>query len=611
MLDIFISYASEDLNRIKPFAEALQNEGFSVFWDRTIPPGKVWRQFIGDALEDTRCVIVVWTKASIKSSWVQEEADSGLKRGILIPVFFDKVEPPLGFRNFQAADLSNWNPDEPSEKLITFFKDIREALKLISKQPDKGAIQRSGEQEGEYPLTTVMPSHAVLVAARETAKITQEELSYRTGVNVAIIKSLEKGGELCLIDTLKIVTKALHIDYSTAILDIKPGTRTIAEQIDFETYIQEKTKEFVGRNAIFDATEMFVQNNPRGYFLLRGDPGIGKSAIAAQFVKQHVYVHHFNIRAAGICNPEIFLNNLLVQLCARFELDATVFCQRLLKPGGLTELLNAASKKLSDNNKLVIIIDALDEVDRSAHIYGENLLYLPSILPKGVYIVTTLRHEPVPLRIDCEQTEFNIQHDGPDNVGDIRRNLNQSLRKRGIQKYLAAQKISKEKFIDILAKKSEGNFIYLVYVLAEIMQCADESLDLNMLPSGLANYYEDHWRRMRDADEDSWFAYKLPVVVALTVTKAPVSIELLAKFSGIRQRARIVDVLEQWKSFLHVTQEEKGGERIRVYSLYHNSFYDFIKEKDQVKEAGVSLKQFHKNIAHELQDAFKEFIHGK
>ena len=40
MGDIFISYAREDRNRIKPLAEALEKQGWSVFWDRTIPAGQ-------------------------------------------------------------------------------------------------------------------------------------------------------------------------------------------------------------------------------------------------------------------------------------------------------------------------------------------------------------------------------------------------------------------------------------------------------------------------------------------------------------------------------------------------------------------------------------------
>lgn len=108
MADIFISYSSEDASRIRPLAEALDKQGWSVFWDRKIPPGKTWREVIGEALESARAVIVAWSETSAKSRWVQEEADWGLKRNVLIPFFIEDVEPPLGFGAIQAANLTDW-----------------------------------------------------------------------------------------------------------------------------------------------------------------------------------------------------------------------------------------------------------------------------------------------------------------------------------------------------------------------------------------------------------------------------------------------------------------------------------------------------------------------
>ena len=75
----------------------------------------------------------------------------------------------------------------------------------------------------------------------------------------------------------------------------------IRDQIhDYTRYIEEKSRSFVGRQWVFDAIDRFMDENSRGYFFIIGDPGIGKSALAAQTVKQNGYVHHFNIRAEGI-----------------------------------------------------------------------------------------------------------------------------------------------------------------------------------------------------------------------------------------------------------------------------------------------------------------------
>ena len=43
MSDIFLSYASDDLARIHPLVQFLTQQGWSVWWDRTIPLGKTVR----------------------------------------------------------------------------------------------------------------------------------------------------------------------------------------------------------------------------------------------------------------------------------------------------------------------------------------------------------------------------------------------------------------------------------------------------------------------------------------------------------------------------------------------------------------------------------------
>jgi formylglycine-generating enzyme required for sulfatase activity len=108
--DIFLSYASEDLARIRPLVHFLTQQGWSVWWDRTIPLGKTYDQVIDEALKAARCVVVVWSQASVASGWVREEAVEGRERGILVPVMIDSdVRLPLGFRLLQTARLLDWS----------------------------------------------------------------------------------------------------------------------------------------------------------------------------------------------------------------------------------------------------------------------------------------------------------------------------------------------------------------------------------------------------------------------------------------------------------------------------------------------------------------------
>ncbi len=106
--DIFVSYAHEDRERVQALVDSLAEEGWKVFWDRTIPPGETWHSFIGAPLAATPAVIVCWSNSAIKSTWVQEEADDAASRNALIPVKIDEVKPPMGLRHIQAADLVSW-----------------------------------------------------------------------------------------------------------------------------------------------------------------------------------------------------------------------------------------------------------------------------------------------------------------------------------------------------------------------------------------------------------------------------------------------------------------------------------------------------------------------
>jgi len=113
MADIFVSYASADRDRARALAEALATQGWSVWWDRTIPPGRQFDEVIEEELAAAGCVVVLWSKASVASSWVKTEAAEARDRKILVPVLIEEVKIPLEFRRLQAADLSQWRAGLP------------------------------------------------------------------------------------------------------------------------------------------------------------------------------------------------------------------------------------------------------------------------------------------------------------------------------------------------------------------------------------------------------------------------------------------------------------------------------------------------------------------
>jgi hypothetical protein len=147
MADIFLSYASADRERIRPLVKKLEEHGWSVWWDRKIPPGKTWHQVIQQAIDDAKCVVVVWSQQSIQSDWVITEAEEGKERHNLIPVMIDNVKAPLAFRRIQAARLTDWDGEPSHHEIGVLF----EAIKTIVGEPEKSQEVVKFEERAEKP----------------------------------------------------------------------------------------------------------------------------------------------------------------------------------------------------------------------------------------------------------------------------------------------------------------------------------------------------------------------------------------------------------------------------------------------------------------------------
>ncbi|MEW6493571.1 MAG: serine/threonine-protein kinase [Cyanobacteriota bacterium] len=380
--------------------------------------------------------------------------------------------------------------------------------------------------------------------------------------------------------------------------------------LPFQSLIADKTEGFVGRDYVFEAIESFLQNQACGYFIIEADPGVGKSAILAEYVKRMGCVAHFNVRSQGINRAEEFLKCVCTQLIERYKLTYSLNPEHTRDGNFLARLLNEISSiganlvnegatttlnpKTQSSHKLVIAVDALDEVDLSSQTVGANVLYLPASLPHGVYFIVTKRTTPLPLVVN-NQYVFDLMQYAAECLQDaqtyIERRVNQS---EVLQAWVENRELTVEEFVTALAQKSDRNFMYLRYVLPAIENGVYQDLNIDNLPEGLEQYYYQHWESM-GMTAKPLPRTKIKIVYVLAEARKPVSRQLISEFSG-EDALTVQEVLDEWQQFLreHRMDGQTG------YSIYHASFQEFLHHQDIVQAAGVTIQGINALIADNL-----------
>lgn len=121
MPDVFLSYAREDLERVRPIVAGLEARGLSVWWDQHLSAGDSYQEVIEAELEAALAVVVAWSHTSVKSLAVRAEAAAALQRAALVPARIDDCAVPATFGITQFGNLIGWlgDPDATGWKEFT------------------------------------------------------------------------------------------------------------------------------------------------------------------------------------------------------------------------------------------------------------------------------------------------------------------------------------------------------------------------------------------------------------------------------------------------------------------------------------------------------------
>jgi adenylate cyclase len=217
MADVFISYARSDKERVAPLVAAIEQKGWTVWWDPEMSPGQEFDRQITLELKAATAVLVVWTKHSVESRWVRGEAREGAERGILVPVRFDRAELPIDVRTLHTTDFDDWKEDAQGPQA----QEVMRALgTMIARQRALESSSTSALRRADFTNSPSRPSICVLPFANMSGDAEQEYFS--DGITEDIITDLSKVSALSVTSrNSAFVFKGKHVDVPKVARELK------------------------------------------------------------------------------------------------------------------------------------------------------------------------------------------------------------------------------------------------------------------------------------------------------------------------------------------------------------------------------------------------------
>lgn len=147
MTDIFISYSRKDKAMVSKLAEALEAQGYVVWWDHSLHGGQSFAREIHKQIDKAKCAIVVWSQASVESDWVYSEASHASNRGILLTTVYQDASIPLPYNTRHNEDLRGWNGKTNTEQFQKLLSAIEKYCPIPSAKtiPDDATVDEQPE----------------------------------------------------------------------------------------------------------------------------------------------------------------------------------------------------------------------------------------------------------------------------------------------------------------------------------------------------------------------------------------------------------------------------------------------------------------------------------
>jgi len=350
---------------------------------------------------------------------------------------------------------------------------------------------------------------------------------------------------------------------------------------------------FFGREALLNRLDaLLVDDGPDRWVVITGGPGMGKSAILSAWLARReaagiVVPHHF-VRRGGYDwdDPARIVESLVAQVNARFpgarEAEPAV---RMHPAARLARsLMRASERDLAPRDRLVVLIDGLDEYDPPAGAAGDPLsAFLPHVLPRGVSFLCASRprHPYVSSLATRDGAFVQLDLDAAENADDNEATV------RRLWESVAEQLALDARFVDQAVACAGGNVQHAVQLRRQV---ADSPAQLRVaadIPRGLEALIEQTWERIA---RDALVVDGLGILCAAREALSLDELAVVAGWAGDAPR----------RAFLRGAKEVLVETRRAIEGLEYRLHHDAIRAYILRSIGGTAIRAHHAALANQL-----------
>ncbi|MCA8993696.1 MAG: toll/interleukin-1 receptor domain-containing protein [Planctomycetaceae bacterium] len=161
MADVFLSYAREDHLHAGKLYKVLTGCGFSVWWDNNLRGGDQISSAIKGELSSATCVVVLWSKNSSRSEWVEAEANEARKQNKLVSLAYETNVFPIHFEGRHNLPIGPYLNDGD---IVSLLKLI-ESVTVICKRPEVIIVPPPAQRPWAAVAAFVLSVAAIAITA--------------------------------------------------------------------------------------------------------------------------------------------------------------------------------------------------------------------------------------------------------------------------------------------------------------------------------------------------------------------------------------------------------------------------------------------------------------